>query len=339
MIEELKKNPKTDLQKQISVSKDGGKKKFIIEIRSTIDEEKDLQNILLYFNKLPKDQYKKDTEKVWWRIHDLVDNPILIIDKDQKIIDINRAAEEILEKNFDEIEGKHCYELMHESGEPPEKCPFLKMMESSQTEIEEMEVEALGKFFLVSCTPVYDEEEILDKVIHICTDITEEKIAKKELKASENKYRQLFETSKDGIAVTDLDGNIADCNEAFLNILGYDSLEEIEGKSYKEFTPEKYHEMEDEIIRKETKIKGASREYEKEYETKDGQIVDVKIRGWLRKDRDEEPIGMWVLVRDITESKKAEEREEFLHSLLRHDLKNKINVIEGYHVLLEEIGG
>ena len=91
------------------------------------------------------------------------------------------------------------------------------------------------------------------------------------------------------------------------------------------------------IIKKETKIKGASREYEKEYETKDGQMVDVKIRGWLRKDIDKKPIGMWVLVRDITEAKKAEEREEFLHSLLRHDLKNKINVIKGYHVLLEEM--
>ncbi len=339
MIKELKNNLKTDFQRQVTVLKDGKKNKFIMETRYILDDEKNLQNILLYFHEISKDQYKKDNEKIWWQINDLVDNPILILDKGQKIIDINRSAEQILGKSVDEIEGKHCYELMHESGKPPKNCPFLKMKKSNKTEIEEMEVEALGKFFLVSCTPVYDEQEILDKVIHICTDITEEKIVKKELKASESKYRQLFETSKDGIVITDLDGNVVDCNQAFLNILGYDSLEEIRGKSYKEFTPEEYHEMEDEIIRKETKIKGGSREYEKEYETRDGQIVDVKIRGWLRKDRDGRPIGMWVLVRDITEAKETKEREEFLHSLLRHDLKNKINVIEGYHVLLEEIVG
>ncbi len=35
-----------------------------------------------------------------------------------------------------------------------------------------------------------------------------------------------------------------------------------------------------------------------------------------------------------SEKRKTKEKEEFLHSLLRHDLKNKIQIIEGYHELL-----
>nr|AGF93412.1 membrane protein containing ATP-binding region, ATPase-like protein [uncultured organism] len=35
-----------------------------------------------------------------------------------------------------------------------------------------------------------------------------------------------------------------------------------------------------------------------------------------------------------SEKRKIEEKEEFLHSILRHDLKNKIQIIEGYHELL-----
>lgn len=34
--------------------------------------------------------------------------------------------------------------------------------------------------------------------------------------------------------------------------------------------------------------------------------------------------------RDITECKRAEEREEFLHSLLRHDVRNKAHIVQGY---------
>lgn len=333
IIENVKNKLESKLDVKISIFKEEKKEYFKMDIVPILDEEDENLRIVFYLDEIKEEKIRD----VWSKIPDVIGHPILILDKDHKIIDVNKAGKELLEISLDDIKGKFCYELMHESEEPPEKCPFMKMIETSKMETEEMEVEALGRYFLVSCTPVLDDEGDIDFVVHICTDITEEKMAKKELKASESKYRQLFETTKNGIALTDLEANITDCNEAFLNILGYDNLDEIKGKSYKEFTPDDYHEIEDKIIKNETLIKGYSREYEKEYVNKNGEKVYVKIRGWLRKDSDGKPIGMWVLVRDITETKKAEERGEFLHSLLRHDLKNKINVIKGYHVLLEDM--
>ncbi len=41
--------------------------------------------------------------------------------------------------------------------------------------------------------------------------------------------------------------------------------------------------------------------------------------------------------RNISERMKAEERQEFLHSLLRHDVRNKIQITQGYHELLEDL--
>ncbi|OKY78026.1 MAG: Signal transduction histidine kinase containing PAS domain [Candidatus Methanohalarchaeum thermophilum] len=41
---------------------------------------------------------------------------------------------------------------------------------------------------------------------------------------------------------------------------------------------------------------------------------------------------------DISERKEAEKQQNFLHSILRHDLKNKIQILEGYHDLLMEKG-
>ncbi len=40
---------------------------------------------------------------------------------------------------------------------------------------------------------------------------------------------------------------------------------------------------------------------------------------------------------DVTERKRAEEREDFLHSLLRHDVRNKLQVIRGYLELVEDL--
>ena len=52
-----------------------------------------------------------------------------------------------------------------------------------------MVVEALNGTYLVSCTPLFDENGKFEKVIHIATDITEHNRAEEDLK----KYREHLE--------------------------------------------------------------------------------------------------------------------------------------------------
>ncbi|MFW5928274.1 MAG: histidine kinase dimerization/phospho-acceptor domain-containing protein [Thermoplasmatota archaeon] len=51
--------------------------------------------------------------------------------------------------------------------------------------------------------------------------------------------------------------------------------------------------------------------------------------------RDEE-IGRVLIFRDITLRKKAEKEAEFLHSMLRHDLGNKLQVTMGFLELVQD---
>jgi len=120
------------------------------------------------------------------------------------------------------------------------------------------------------------------------------------------KYQKLFESSKDGIIFTDIEGRIQDCNQAYLDMVGY-TLEEIKKVSFQQLTPKKWHKMEEDIVKNQIFVQGYSNEYEKEYMDKDGTIFPINIRVWLIKDEQENPIGMWGIVRNITERKQVEE--------------------------------
>jgi PAS domain S-box-containing protein len=126
------------------------------------------------------------------------------------------------------------------------------------------------------------------------------------LSVSEEKYRILFESSADGIVFVDMSGKIMDANPAYLNMLGY-TIEEIKKSSYLEITPARWHQMEAEIVRNQILTRGYSGIYEKEYIRKDGTVFPIAIRTWLVKDKQREVnLGMWAIVRDISERKKTE---------------------------------
>ena len=66
------------------------------------------------------------------------------------------------------------------------------------------------------------------------TDITEKKKAKIELEKSQEKYRNILETTNDGFWLVDLNGKILDVNKAYCTMSGY-SKEELLGLTVKDF--------------------------------------------------------------------------------------------------------
>jgi len=130
-------------------------------------------------------------------------------------------------------------------------------------------------------------------------------ILKESKEISEEKYRNLYERLRDGSATINMDGMIIEYNSSFLNMLGY-SADEISKLTYKDITPEKWHEIEEEIIQEQVLKNGFSELYQKEYIRKDGKIIPVELTMYLLKDKDDNPNGIWAIIRDITERKKAE---------------------------------
>jgi len=147
--------------------------------------------------------------------------------------------------------------------------------------------------------------------------------AEEALKKSEEKYRGLYNSSKDGIIYMDINFNILESNPSFTDMTGY-SHEEIIKLDLLKLTPKKWHDIEKKIT-KEIMLKGYSDEYEKELYTKDGLILSVASRSWIIKDKQDQFAGIWSIIRDISERKRAEQIREDVERMVKHDLKTPLN--------------
>jgi len=152
---------------------------------------------------------------------------------------------------------------------------------------------------------VPDEEGKFDHYRTSVTDVTEI-LRAEELQESEIKYRGLYETTLEGILMTDMEGHILECNHAYLHMMDY-TEKEIKALTYRQMTPAKWHSMERDIVINKILKTGYSNIYEKEYIRKDGTIFPVSIRVWSIQDEAGNISRLWGIVSDITERKQAEE--------------------------------
>ena len=127
------------------------------------------------------------------------------------------------------------------------------------------------------------------------------------LRKSEERYRALFESSKDGIVFTDMEGRVLEANQAYLDMLGY-SRAEVRQLTYQQLTPARWHEKDAAVIADQVLTRGYSDDYEKENVRKDGTVVPTTVRVCVASDEEGNPVGTWRIVGDMTEHKRADER-------------------------------
>jgi PAS domain S-box-containing protein len=79
--------------------------------------------------------------------------------------------------------------------------------------------------------PYHDDHRCLIAYDSLLTDITEQKLAEESLRESEERFRLIFEDDLTGDYLAEPDGEIVLCNQAFVDIFGFDSREEAIGSN------------------------------------------------------------------------------------------------------------
>ncbi|MDZ7762820.1 MAG: PAS domain S-box protein [Melioribacteraceae bacterium] len=169
-------------------------------------------------------------------------------------------------------------------------------------------------------TKIKELNESRNASLNLIADLTEEiekrKKYERELKDSEEKFRNLFEYSTVGKSLTQLDGTV-EVNKAFCNIVGY-SAEELKTKKWVDITHPDDIEKSNEVVKSLISGEIKTGRFEKRYIHKNGNIVWVDVSTYLQKDENGEPQFFITSTIDITERKKAEEALRQSEEMMRN---------------------
>lgn len=167
--------------------------------------------------------------------------------------------------------------------------------------------------------PIYHSDGTIEEVSGIAHDITEKKNAEIALHASEEKFRDIFESFQDIYYRTKMDGTILMISPSVNEVTGF-SPDEIIGKKIKDFyeNPLINRAFERELLRN-----GTVKNYETSIKTKFGHFVQTISNVRIIQDENGHAIEIEGVARDITSLKIANEELKKAKEVAEKSLKAK----------------
>ena len=254
------------------------------------------------------------------KIAEMGDDGIVVFDEESKIEFANQMAAEILGIPKDRILGKEFYSLIGKSDEEFLEEMVVRGEGIGQKVCIEMTIRppsGQAKAVEVCVAPNRSEEGSIKTYAYL-RDITERKRFEKDLRDSEEKYRNLFESVQHGLFISTKEGRFLDCNQALVEMAGYEDKEEFLGIN---IPRDLYVHQEDRIeFQRQIEEQGYVKDLEVEFKKKNGEKITVLLTAHAKRDEKGSIIGYEGLNIDISERKRMEkelrEANEFFMNLI-----------------------
>lgn len=262
-----------------------------------------------------------NSQREWATTFDAMPDPILVHDREFRIMRANQALLERLARTATAVIGRTCAEVLPHAAEW-KQCPYCDLARN----VADAPDPCFGGFSLVSTSrPANGDAEGVG-IIHIIRDTTESH-------AAEERYRSLFEQVQEGVFVSTPDGRVLECNDAFVRMFGYSSREEILAA---EIARRFYVNPEDRyrFLRRMSE-QGYVRNFEVRLRKKDGTPITLLENSFAVRSATGEIECYRGVLLDISEQKRAEDE------LRRHNRElealNTIAVVANQSLDLDEI--
>jgi diguanylate cyclase (GGDEF)-like protein/PAS domain S-box-containing protein len=249
----------------------------------------------------------KRAEKKQQEMEDIISSispdTLIVVDREKNIIMCNPSIQKMFGYEPDEVIDKKTDLLYsHEQSETEElqETEEIPEHEGYRIGFAQGERKDGGKIPLEIITGNLSAK---DGAVLLLRDITDRREAEAALQKSEQKFRALFEDSRDAIYITTKEGRFIDFNQAYLDLFGYSKEEMVPL-----YAKDTYANLADrDMFRKTIEEKGSVRDYEIKLRKKTGQEMECLITATIRYGNDGGISGYQGIIKDITEQKKMEE--------------------------------
>jgi PAS domain S-box-containing protein len=233
------------------------------------------------------------SQRQWMNTFDSIQDLILAHDADFRILKTNQALLQRLEQAPADILGHLCEEVL------PQKrawtgCPYCER----GTGLSEGIDACFGGQSVVSTSSYAEQGGQQKGTIHVVHDTTARQ-------AAEEKYRMLFEQAQEGVFVATTEGDLLDCNDAFVTMLGYSSRDELMALDMGSVLHSVAEERE--AFRKEIEAHNYVRNFEITVRRKDATILTVAQSCFATRDSFGRIERYQGFVLDVTEKKRSED--------------------------------
>lgn len=216
----------------------------------------------------------------------------------------------------------------------------VKLAIQSNSEIQPMETKVRCKNGNIKYIELA-QSSLGDRNIVFFTDLTQHRQAEEAVRISEEKYRSLYEESKDVVYISSPEGNLVDMNPAGLELFGYASKEDmLQLKIDRDlYADPKQRDQLQRLMEEE----GFVKDFEEVLLRKDGGRITILETATAVRDDRGRPVLYRGIMRDVTKQKELE--QELIHaqkmegigtlaSGIAHDFNNILAIILGHAALL-----
>ena len=270
------------------------------------------------------------------KIIEMGDDAIIVFDEDSRIEFANQMASDILGVSEESIIGSEFYQLIGKSDQEFLTDMVARGSGMGQKFCTEMAIrtprgDLIQAEVCIAPSKTDNGESITYAYIR---DVTERKKYEKDLKESEEKYRNLFERVRHGIYIGAKEGRFIDCNPALLEMLDYENKEEL---LKIDMAKDLYTKPEDRLtFQRLIEKEGFVKDLEVVFKKKNQENITVLLTAHVKRDEKGVIVGYEGIMIDISERKRMEkelrEANEFLTKLIESsvdgiivaDMKGKV---------------
>ena len=185
------------------ITKDGRR----IQVSLSLSPIKNAQGIIIGASSTANDITEKKrmqdeilrAKNEWERTFDAVPDLIAVLDREQRIVRVNKAMADRLGIQPQDAIGQHCYNVVHRLGMPPQSCPHQLLLNDGREHSSEIHEDTLNGDFLVTASPLRDVSGEITGSVHVLHDISEPKRTEKALQMAAKKLNILSSITRHDI--------------------------------------------------------------------------------------------------------------------------------------------